>query len=237
MPRGRSAVATRTPDAARCCMLVVRRRGRSGMHGSRSTANGSPPVRPLPPLAPGCGVNGRAQGGFWFANAVRGSDLPPPARHIAHVLASVADNDTGRIKVSLSWIESATGLARSTVAKHLNRLEADGWIRRRRADVWASIKLHDRTEYVTVIPAGYPTASSPSLGLPSAGDGLGVVRKSRKASPSGGLSTTSTKAGDPPAGAVDRPPRTNRALPLPAHPHTGGCCPLPDIHPVHREAS
>lgn len=32
-------------------------------------------------------------------------------------------------------------------------------------------------------------------------------------------------------------PAEARALPLPAHCHTGDCCALPDIHPVHQEAS
>lgn len=182
-------------------------------------------------------MSGPGQGGYWFAAAVRASGLPPPARHIAHVLASVANNETGRIKVSLSWLEQSTGLARSTVAKHLNTLEREGWIQRIRAEVWAAVKLHDRTEYVTTIPPGYPAKGSPSHGLPSTGDELGVVRKTAKASPSDGPSTTSTKAGAPPAGAFGRAPGTTRDLPLPAHSYAGDCCPLPDIHPVHREAS
>jgi hypothetical protein len=151
----------------------------------------------------------RGQGGYWYASAIRASKLPPNARHIAHALASVADNGSGRVQVSLTWLQHATGLSRSSVAKYLNVLEAEGWLLRNRAAPWAAIKLHERTEYVTVIPAGYPTKASPSHALPSATQGLGLVRESDQASPSAALSTTSTKAAAPSAGASVPAPITN----------------------------
>lgn len=39
------------------------------------------------------------------------------------------------------------------------------------------------------------------------------------------------------AGAPPTRPAEVSALPLPPHPHTGDCCALPDIHPVHQAAS
>lgn len=172
-----------------------------------------------------------AQGGYWFASAIRESGLPPPARHIAHALASVADNQTGRVRVSLTWLQNATGLSRSSVAKYLNVLEAGGWLLRNRAEIQAAIKQHEMTEYVTVIPTGYPTKPSPSHALGGASRGLGVVRESDKASPSHGPSTTSTKRARDSRGAKLPP------LPLEPHAHTDDCCNLPAHHRVHSEAS
>jgi hypothetical protein len=129
----------------------------------------------------------KARGGFWYANALRESELPPHARHIGHVLASVANSETGRIRVSLTWLERATGLSRSTVAKYLNTLESEGWVRRQRAPVHRQIQDHEATSYTTTIPNGFPVSASPS-------HGLGLVRESETASPSHGPSTTSTKA-------------------------------------------
>jgi len=176
---------------------------------------------------------GANQGGFWFADAIRESGLPPPARHIAHALASVADNQSGRVRVSLTWLQNATGLSRSSVAKYLNVLESGGWLLRNRAETWAAIKQHEMTEYTTVIPDGYPTKGSPSHGLPSASHGLGVVRESDKASPSHGPSTTSTKA----AARGNRGRAKLPPLPIGAHAHTDDCCNLPAHHRVHSEAS
>lgn len=130
---------------------------------------------------------GRAKGGYWYATALRESDLPSHARHLGHVLASVADNETGRVRVSLSWLEQSSGLSRSSVTKYLNVLEVGGWVRRRRAPKHRQIQDHEATVYTTVIPATFPAKASPS-------HGLGLVRESERASASHGPSTTSTKA-------------------------------------------
>lgn len=150
----------------------------------------------------------RAKGGYWYANALRESDLPPIARHIGHAIASVADSETGRVKVSLSWIENATGLSRASVAKYLNALESEGFLRRRRASRQRQIETHEATTYTTLIPAEFPYRASPS-------HGLGLVRVSDKASPPHGLSTTSTNAAGAPAaqGASDAA-ATNGSLPM-----------------------
>lgn len=179
----------------------------------------------------------RAKGGFWYANALRESDLPPIARLLGHALVSVADSETGRVKVSLSWLENATGLSRASVAKYLNTLEADGFLRRRRASRQRQLEGHEATTYTTLIPAGFPLRASPS-------HGLGVVRESKKASPSHGLSTTSTNpAGAPAAQGASGAAATNGTRPahrsaipdppgnygdvcmcLPPHKHVEGEC-------------
>ena len=162
---------------------------------------------------------GTAQGGFWYAEAIRNSDLPSLSRLVALVLVGIADNASGEVTVSLGALETFTGMSRSSVAKHLNNLEAGGWLRRIRAPGWKARTEHASTRYVTIIPNGYSTkrpphreASAPDgLGLvresvkASAPDGLGLVRESVKASPSGAPSTTRTRA-DRGSGSASAPP-------------------------------
>ncbi|MEU0575242.1 MarR family transcriptional regulator [Dermacoccus nishinomiyaensis] len=168
---------------------------------------------------------GTAQGGFWYAEAVRNSDLPSLSRLVALVLVGIADNASGEVTVSLGALETFTGMSRSSVAKHLNNLEAGGWLRRIRAPGWKARTEHASTRYVTIIPNGYSTKRPPhreasasgGLGLvresveASAPDGLGLVRESVKASPSGAPSTTGTRA-DRGSGSASAPPP-----PAPAH--------------------
>lgn len=117
------------------------------------------------------------QGGYWYASAIRKSDLPGPARHVALTLASVADSASGQVRVSLSVLTGYTGLGRSTVARALNVLEAGDWIERDRPATWEQIQHREMTTYTTTIPAGYPTSTSPALTLdnlstsPRAGQG------------------------------------------------------------------
>ncbi|HCQ18870.1 MAG TPA: hypothetical protein DIU42_06585 [Dermacoccus sp.] len=162
---------------------------------------------------------GTAQGGFWYAEAIRNSDLPSLSRLVALVLVGIADNASGEVTVSLGALETFTGMSRSSVAKHLNSLEAGGWLRRIRAPGWKARTEHAATRYVTIIPNGYSTKRPPhreaspprGLGLvresvkASAPDGLGLVRESVKASPSGAPSTTGTRA-DRGSGSASAPP-------------------------------
>jgi hypothetical protein len=151
----------------------------------------------------------RAQGGYWYAQAIWTSDLPPTAGLVALVIAGAADSESGRLKVSLTILARRTGLGRSTVARTLKTLEAEGWVKRSRPEVWKAIKEGDSTVYTTIIPAGYPTKASPAAGLggtkASARAGLGVVPETTKASPAAGLSTTSTNGAA--AGSAAAPPR------------------------------
>lgn len=153
--------------------------------------------------------NGRAQGGYWYANALRLSQLAPAARHIGHALASVAANDTGRVRLSLTSLTEWTGMSRSTVAKYLNELEGAGFVYRDRPAQWEAVRENKPTEYTTLIPPGFPVTGSPSHGLGgSARDGRGVVRESDKPSPPHGLSTTGTTAAR--AGSAGAPPGGRR---------------------------
>lgn len=140
---------------------------------------------------------GQAQGGYWYARAVKASDLPMPSRCVALVLASEADNATGKVTVSLSAIATGTGASRSTVAKHLIMLEESGFLSRRAPASWQSLGRGEMTEYTLLIPPGYQTRSGPTMygpnaprALPSPGDGLGVVRENDIPSPGDGHITT-----------------------------------------------
>lgn len=102
--------------------------------------------------------------------AVLKSDLPAPARHVMLTLAAIADFKTGVIPAehtpSLSEISAATNLARSTVARTLNVLEASGWVERDRPDVVAARTEGAKTAYVLKI-GGSPTVG---LGVVPEGD-------------------------------------------------------------------
>ncbi|WP_375545584.1 helix-turn-helix domain-containing protein [Janibacter hoylei] len=141
-----------------------------------------------------------------------------PSRCVALVLASEADNATGKITASLSVIAAGTGASRSTVAKHLITLEKSGFLSRRAPTSWQSLGRGEMTEYTLLIPPGHQTRSGPTIGrpsaprgLPSPGDGLGVVRKNDIPSPGDGHITTDLTAAAPrTAGAVAG---TDRELP------------------------
>jgi DNA-binding transcriptional ArsR family regulator len=93
-----------------------------------------------------------------YERAIRRSDLPPPSRHIALTIATWSDMDTGRIperyQPSLSTLAEATGLNRATVQRHLDRLEADGWIVRDRPEAKKARMEHARTRYSLALPPG-----------------------------------------------------------------------------------
>ncbi|GLZ10265.1 hypothetical protein Acsp04_05000 [Actinomadura sp. NBRC 104425] len=82
--------------------------------------------------------------------AVLASDLPPMSRLLLLVLLVHADArtlDTGKYSPSLTGLARATGLGRSTVARELNRLEAEGWVIRARPDVDDARSKRARTTY------------------------------------------------------------------------------------------
>lgn len=93
-----------------------------------------------------------------YERAIRRSDLPPPSRHLALTIATWADIDTGviadRFQPSLSTLAEATGLNRATVQRHLDRLEADGWMVRDRPDQKKARVEHARTHYFLALPPG-----------------------------------------------------------------------------------
>lgn len=95
---------------------------------------------------------------FEFERAIRYSELPAPARHVALTIATWADVKTGRVPArhtpSLSTLAEATGLGRSTVRRGLNALESEGWIGRDRPDPVAARTKQARTRYRLRVPKG-----------------------------------------------------------------------------------
>lgn len=161
---------------------------------------------------------GQAQGGYWYARAIKASDLPMPSRCVALVLASDADNATGKITVSLSAIAQNSGASRRTVMNHLITLEESGFLSRRAPTSWQSLGRGEMTEYTLLIPPGYETRSGPTIdgpraprALPRAGDALPLGHMS--AGPRAGdahITTDLTSAAPMAAGAATS---SDRALP------------------------
>ena len=188
-----------------CPASSWRSRASSAPRCSRSASAALRCLRSFSSCADG-GVSGRPHPRRLLVCGRSPRERSPPARHIAHVIASVADNASGRATVYLTWLTEATGMSRSAVAKHLNTLEHGGWVKRRRSRRAAA--MLERTGYATLIPPGSPFGASPSYGL-------GLCVKATKQRPVG-LSTTSTKAGAPSAGASGAAARSIRDA-LPTH--------------------
>lgn len=75
-----------------------------------------------------------AGGRLAYERGIRYSSLPAPSRHIALTIATWAAVDTGiipdRFQPAKETLEAATGLSRGAIVKHLNLLEAEGWLSR-----------------------------------------------------------------------------------------------------------
>lgn len=112
---------------------------------------------------------------FEYERAIRDSELPPLSRLLTLTLATWADVKTGiipaRLTPSLSMLESATGMDRSTVRRHLNKLEADGWVGRDRPAVAEARSKKARTQYSITIPKGVtvPESDGYELGAENTG--------------------------------------------------------------------
>lgn len=95
---------------------------------------------------------------FEYERAVRNSDLPSLSRLLALTVATWADVKTGvipdRLQPSLTVLEEATGMARASVRKHLDTLEAGGWLKRDRPSVAAARSAKARTKYSVKVPRG-----------------------------------------------------------------------------------
>lgn len=95
---------------------------------------------------------------FEYERSVRSSSLAPLSRLLALTLATWADVKTGVIPVrltpSLSTLEEATGMDRSTVRRHLNKLEVADWVGRDRPDPIAARTKKARTRYRLTVPKG-----------------------------------------------------------------------------------
>lgn len=100
----------------------------------------------------------------WEVNrAVRASELPPPSRLIMLVLSDIAEVGTAEVPAqrtpSLAVLAKETGLNEATVKRHLNALDADGWIKRTKPSLEAS-RLGERTRYQLLVPIGLGAADA-----------------------------------------------------------------------------
>jgi len=97
-----------------------------------------------------------------ITKAVRASSMPAPARLVMFVLADISDAETAVIPaqwtLSLAELAAETGLAESTVKRHLNDLEERGWVVRSRPTLEAA-RRGERTRYSLAV--GGPVASPP----------------------------------------------------------------------------
>ncbi|MEV4001013.1 hypothetical protein [Actinomadura sp. NPDC049753] len=96
--------------------------------------------------------------------AIKRSGLPSPSRLILFVLLTHVTNGTlvvpSEYTPSLSLLAEETGLSRRAVADHLNRVEAEGWLKRLRPPVQKARTEKARTSYRITIPAAL-LASAP----------------------------------------------------------------------------
>lgn len=109
---------------------------------------------------------------FDWERAVLASDLPGPARLVALVLAVRVNPDLSipaEFSPSLTRLAKDSGQGRSTTARALNRLEADGWVVRDRPETEAAIRSHERTRYRLGIPS---TESRSGTGVVPERDGV-----------------------------------------------------------------
>jgi hypothetical protein len=172
------------------------------------------------------------QGGYWYARALMESDLPPMAALLGHVLAATANSTTGVVEVSLTQLARRSHMARSSVMKHLNMLQARGFVVRRRPSNWAAIQRHEVTTYTCTIPAGYSTGARPSHDLAPVDKrakarpphNLGLGRERAKARPPHGHSSIELKGAAPDADAPGPPP----AKCPHGHVIARGTCPEPE---------
>jgi hypothetical protein len=108
---------------------------------------------------------------FAYERAIRRSELPPPARHIALTAATWADIATGvipeRFQPSIAKLAETTGLHEATVKRHLKTLVAEGWMIRdvRRQDGRLE---HDIARTTLTIPASAQGEDDGEVGAQSA---------------------------------------------------------------------
>jgi hypothetical protein len=150
---------------------------------------------------------------FQYERAVRSSDLPSLSRLLALTVATWADVRTGRIpdtlQPSLTTLEDSTGMVRASVRKHLDTLEAGGWLKRDRPSAAAARSKKARTRYSIKIPKGVAVPDSDGIELgheARAGDALDAESLGQEMPQAGagdalalGHVLTSTRAGDAPS--------------------------------------
>lgn len=109
--------------------------------------------------------------------AVRGANLPAPAKHVLLTLASLADPQSAvipeRFTPSLSELASMTALGRSTVARALSQIDAEspeenggGWVKRLRPSVHDARANGAKTQYALLVPGSPPAGLVPERDYP-----------------------------------------------------------------------
>ncbi len=97
-----------------------------------------------------------------YERAVRRSQLPALTRHALITLASHIDEATGVISdgssPSFATLIAETGMSRSTLAVHLTRAVAAGWLHRESPSKADALRHHARTRYTLTVPAGVDLA-------------------------------------------------------------------------------
>lgn len=115
-------------------------------------------------------------------DAAKAAEMAAPSLLLLLLLATFCDSKTAMVPAkyspSLTELVRMSGLARSTVAVHLNHLERGGWLVRRRPTRKDAQTKHARTRYALTVPK----LVRPSNGS-SPGSEPGLVRPSAKASP------------------------------------------------------
>lgn len=136
---------------------------------------------------------------FEVTKAVRASDLPAPARLVMFVLADVAETGTAEIPEqftpSLKVLAGETGLNESTVKRHLNDLEAAGWVDRRRPTIDDARLKGERTRYRLTIPG---RTQSPAEGAQEAHQGAESTQEGAQEAQAGAQK-------EPRSGRTERP--------------------------------
>lgn len=88
--------------------------------------------------------------------AIKASDLPAPSRLLLYTLLTHVTNGTlgvpAKYAPTFSALGAESGLARGTLSKHLNQLEDDGWLIRKRPTKARAMHGHQRTGYEITPP-------------------------------------------------------------------------------------
>lgn len=119
-----------------------------------------------------------AVGKFQWEKAIRDfSDLPAGVRLVAYTLTTWMDAVTGKAFPSIDTLKRGTGQGRSTVIRHLNKLDGEGWLDRRRGGGTDQNGRGISTRYAARIPpeilaeieeqAASDDNNSPDTGLPT----------------------------------------------------------------------
>ncbi|MFI6129430.1 helix-turn-helix domain-containing protein [Micromonospora sp. NPDC051141] len=134
--------------------------------------------------------------------AVRDAECPlsPTGRHLILTLLTWTDHSTAVIPAqfspSLTDLERATGMARSTIAVRLNQLEELGWVVRLRPKVDEARRKKARTAYRLRIPPMSPTGPATEPALVRQPDRLGPTTgrdSNTKHRPTAGASTKTSQ--------------------------------------------